>query len=91
MTKFTTAAASKSAPIPTYVGGIEIVKIVREHRAVEGGGSKSFGEYVDEVIEEALAKGEEIQHFTVEINDDHWNAMRMQHSQRDNGFAEPAY
>lgn len=76
MAHTTQAAAPKRVSPPTFIGGIEVIKIVRTHVGIEAGGTQSFGAMVDATIAEALVAGDEIQRFTVEINEDHWNAMR---------------
>jgi hypothetical protein len=55
------------------VAFIEITKIVREERPIMGStNGLGYGAYVDQVLKDAALKGEDIQSFTININEDAW-------------------
>lgn len=59
-----------------FIGGMTVTKIVREHIPFQAGGQDSFGQMVDSMIEQSLKRGDEVQSITVDIEEQHWNAMR---------------
>lgn len=74
----TTARAIPSMDDGPFIGGIEVVKVIREHVPIKGGGSGTFGAYIDEYLYECAKRHEEVRSVSLEINEDHWHALSAQ-------------
>jgi hypothetical protein len=62
------------------VGGLTITKVVKEHIPLtlprEGYG-ETFGQVIDAHLDDCLVRGDVVQSFTIEINEEYWmNKLR---------------
>lgn len=81
MGRIETAKSINSNEPKQYIGGLEIVKVIREHIPIEANGTLTMGELIDLQLQEAALRYQEIQDITLHIEKDWWtNFTQMVHS-----------
>lgn len=70
MNKDSAAPASERGPI---VASLVIMKVVREAVPLQGGGSASFGQIMDDHLTECALMHTEVQEAKIEFSEEHWH------------------
>ena len=76
-------AIKHSDTIRPIIGGIEIVKVVRDHAPIYGDGTATYGQCIDAQMKEAAMAGDEIQTISLHIEKEDWiaYASRVQNNE----------
>lgn len=67
-------AYASDKPKGPPIAGLEVVKVVREYVPLHGGGTRTFGEMVDEYLNDCAKSGNEVQEVKLAFSPEQWFA-----------------